>query len=579
MLLRSCPLLFLILTGCVLTPQQPVPMAAQPVQESPGTETRDEGWKPEDLPGVELSADLLLRFLAGDIAAQRGQTAFAAKSWLDLAQRTRDPRIARRAVELALGSGQLTAALDAAQIWVERSPQSVLARQLYVSLLIRANRLDVLEEQVPAFLALPERELADFYMQLHQLWERKADQAQVARLTGLLTAGKDAMPEAHFALAVMHASRTRLDVALGELDVALKLRPWWEPAVMYKVQLLRQRNDVDAALALLREAGNKNPMQQAYPLAQARLLNELQRTAEARAVYETILARQPDQIEALVGVGLLALQARDFDVAHDMLSAALSRGASNADLLRYYLGQIDEERRQYRQALEWYRQVAGDEQRHAQMRIPRLWAKQGNEAQAQVALSTLSAESDQEKIENIQIEGQVWRELKQPAKGHEVLTRGIAQYPDALDLYYDRSLMADLLQRYAEGEADLRYMLERDPDNVNALNALGYLLTNRANKLEEAQVLLEQAIAVEPDNPVIIDSVGWLRFKQGRLSEALEWLERAYRLLPDPEIAAHYAEVLWVSGKQQEAKRVLDAALAGSPEEEILLEVRKRLGW
>lgn len=549
------------------------------MQEAPVAEARDEGWQLEDLPHVELSADLLIRFLAGDIAAQRGQTAFAAKSWLDLAQRTRDPRIARRTVELALSSGQLTQALDAAQIWAESAPQSLLARQLYVSLLIRSNRLVEVEAQIPAFLALPERELADFYMQLHQLWDRKADPAQVARLTGLMTAGKDAMPEAHFARAVMHASRTRMDVALGELDAALKIKPWWEPAVLYKAQLLRQNNATDDAVALLREAVSKNPMQQTYSLTLARLLNELQRSSEARLVYESILAQQPDQVEALVGVGLLALQTRDFDAAHEMLASALSRGTSNADLLRYYLGQIDEERHQFSQALEWYRQVAGDEQRKAQLRIPRLLAKLGQQEAALSAVKELSAQSDQEKIENIQIEGQVWRELKQPDKGYEVLTKGIAQYPDALDLYYDRSLMSDMMKNFTDGETDLRRMLAGQPDNVNALNALGYMLANRTDRLDEAEVLLQQAIASQPDNPVIIDSMGWLRFRQGRIQEAVTLLERAYRQLPDAEIAAHYAEALWASGEKSVARKVLEEALKLNPEEEVLLDTRKRLGF
>lgn len=579
MLLRYGSLLLVLLTGCAIAPLQPDPGAVQDAQESPVADVRDEGWRPEDLPGVELSADLLLRFLAGDIAAQRGQTAFAARSWLDLAQRTRDPRIARRTVELALGSGQLALALEAAQIWAEQAPQSILARQLLMSLLIRTNRLAEAEVQIPVFLELPERELADFYMQLHQLWDRKADPAQVARLTGLMTAGKDAMPEAHFARAVMHASRSRGDVALGELDAALKLRAWWEPAVLYKVQLLRQNNAEDEAIAFLREAIRRNPMQQAYPLTLARLLNELQRIDEARAVYESILARQPDQIEALVGAGLLALQARDFDAAHEMLSSALSQGTPSADLLRYYLGQIEEERHQFSQALEWYRQVTGNEQRKALLRIPRLLARLGEASAALQALGDLAATTEQEQIENIQIEAQVWRELKQPEKGHEVLTRAITRYPDALDLYYDRSLMSDMLKDFAAGEADLRYMLARQPDNVNALNALGYMLANRTDRLAEAEVLLERAIASQPDNPVIIDSVGWLRFRQGRTREALALLERAYRELPDPEIAAHYAEVLWASGKRDAAIRIMQAALRLSPDDEVLQETRKRLGF
>ncbi len=574
-------LLSLLLAGCAVPRAVPDPVAAPAAQEAAAeaAEVREEGWRDEDLPPVELTGDLLLHFLAGDIAAQRGQPSLAARGWLDLARQTRDPRVARRAVELSLGSGQLAQALEAAQIWVTSAPESLLARQLLMSLLIRTNRLEEVELQIPDFLTSPQGELADFYMQLHLLWDRKADPAQVARLTGLLTAGKGDMPEAHFALAIMHAQRLRFGQALGELDAALKLRPWWEQAVMYKVQLLRQNQSGEAAIAFLREAIARNPMQQGYPLALARLFNEQGRNAEARQVYESVLARQPDQIEALVGAGLLALQARDFEAAHAMLSSALERGTASPDLLRYYLGQIDEERHRYREALEWYRQVGGDEQRRARLRIPRLLARLGEREAALQALGELSALSDIESLENIQIEGQVWRELKQPEKGREALTRGIAQFPDALNLYYDRSLMSDMLKDLAAGEADLRHVLSRQPDDVNALNALGYMLANHTGRLDEAQSLLDKAIAIEPDNPVIIDSVGWLRFRQGRLKEAVEWLGRAWRLLPDPEIAAHYAEALWNDGRKDEARKLLEEALRVTPDEAILLETRQRLGF
>lgn len=582
MLLRLSPLLLLsFLAGCTALPvQTESSVAAAEVLDTPQESVvRDMGWRPEDIPDVELSADYLLRFLAGDIAAQRGQLGFAAKSWLDLARRTRDPRIARRTVELALSSGQMALAQEAAQLWVETAPKSLMARQLLVSLLIRANRLSDVEAQIPSFLMASQEELADFYMQLHLLWDRKADPKQVARLTDLLTAGKDDLPEARFARATMHATQSRPDTALAELNVALKLRLWWEPAVMYKAQLLSQRIPPDAAVVFLRDAVNKNPMQQSYALALARLLTDLDRPEEARAAYATLLSQQPDQIEALIGAGLLALQARDFDEAYDRLLSALNTGPRNSDLLRYYLGQIDEARHLTSEALAWYQQVGGDELRKGQVRIPRLLAKLGEREAALKAVAALSAGSEQEKIENIQIEGQVWRELNEPATGYAVLSRGIAQFPEAVDLYYDRSLMADMMKNLAEAEADLRHVLSLQPENAMALNALGYMLANRTERLDEAEVLLAQALAREPDSPVIIDSLGWLRFRQGKLKEAVSLLKQAYELMPDSEIAAHYAEALWQNGDKNAARRILQDALKLDADAQILLETRQRLGF
>lgn len=578
MLRRSrYPLLFALLLSACASPGGADRQVATDVREEAAS--RDEGWRAEDLPKVELSADLLLRFLVGDIAMQRGQPALAAQGWLEAARRTRDPRAARRAAELSLATGQMAQAQEATRIWAETAPEAKSARLLQMSLSIRANQLGEVEAQIPAFLQIPQHDLAGFYLQLHLLWDRSADRDTIERLTLALTAGMNNLPEAHFARAVMHATRERGDAALAELDESLRLRPWWEQAVLYKAQLLGLRVPPDPAFAWLRLAAEKNPMQISYPLTLARMLNEAQRTGEARAAYEAVLVRQPDMLEALVGAGVLALQQRDLEGAYQMLSAAEQHAPANADLLRYYLGQIDEERNRVREALDWYRRVGGDEKGKAALRMPRLLAKLGQRDVALQALAGLPAGNDDEKIQKAQIEAQVWRELKEYGKARAVLDQAISRHPDADDLYYDRSLIADQLDDLPAAEADLRRMLQKQPGSAVALNALGYMLANRTERLAEAEKLLEQAIASDPDNPVIIDSIGWLRFRQGRLQEAVEWLGRAYRVIADPEVAAHYSEALWRSGDKERAREVLDAALKADPAHEVAQETRKRLGY
>jgi Flp pilus assembly protein TadD len=131
----------------------------------------------------------------------------------------------------------------------------------------------------------------------------------------------------------------------------------------------------------------------------------------------------------------------------------------------------------------------------------------------------------------------------------------------------------------AAAETDLRRALTLQPDAVQVLNALGYVLASRTDRLAEAESLLLQAIAAEPENPVIIDSMGWLRFRQGKLKEALNWLARANSKVRDPEVAAHYAEALWLDGDRQKAREVFAAGQALDPEHPAILDVRKRLGF
>lgn len=587
MLRRLLLLISIPLAGCVVAPpvnQEALPRPAS-AEQAPSAEaqnaqpSREPDSSPDDLPKIALDEDLLLRFLAGDIAIQRGQAGFAAKTWFDLAQRTRDPRIARRAVELALATGQPPLALEASQIWSESAPQSLTARRLQISLLIRANRLSEVAALIPPQPVAPSSEWGEFFMQLHLLWDRKAERAEVARLTGLLTDGLEKMPEAQFARAVMHATQDREAAALAALDATLVLRPWWEGAVLYKAQLLAQRPKSDAAIVFLRTAVDKNPMQLSFSLMLARALGEAKRASEANAVYRSILVGQPDQVDALVGAGEYALQNRDFSEAFRLLDAAQKRATRNGDLLRFYLGQIEEERMHLQEALVWYRQVAGNEKRQAQLRIPSVLARLGERDAALKALADIPATTEAEILSKAQLEAQLWRVFKEPAKGREVLTRALVVYPEATNLYYDRSLLSELLNDIPAAEADLRRALAQQPGNVMVINALGYVLVSRTDRLAEAETLLDKAIASEPDNPTIIDSVGWLRFRQGRLKEAVEWLVRAHKLMPDPEISAHLVEAFWQSGDKDKAKEAFDSASKLHPQSEELANTRKRLGF
>ena len=244
------------LTGCAaLAPVAPV-TAASAVAEAAteGSEVNKvNGYNPDMLPKVELSDELLMRFLVGDVAAQRGNPALGAQAWLDIANRTQDPRAAQRATQLALTAGQLALAQDAALLWVAGAPYSIQARQILVGLLIRSKRLDQVEPHLRVMLNAKPAEMAPFFMQMHQLWDKDADRAAVISVTEQLTEPHLNMPEAHFARAVAFSNASQDALALQELDAALKLRPSWEPAVLYKVQLLGSKDSV-AVKRLLQDA-------------------------------------------------------------------------------------------------------------------------------------------------------------------------------------------------------------------------------------------------------------------------------------------------------------------------------------
>ncbi|TJZ70071.1 tetratricopeptide repeat protein [Chitiniphilus eburneus] len=528
-------------------------------------------------PKQELSEDMLLRFLVGDIALQRGNTGLASQAWVELAQQSADPRVARRATEVAIAAGQLNQALDAASRWVAESPQSPEAHQVMVSLLIRANRLEEARPHLEALFAAQPKEIAPFLLQIHRLWDKQTDRKAALKLTQELTAPYPDMPEAHFSLAVAYANTERPSDALAELDKVDALRPGWEASLLYRAQLLEDQ-PAAVRIAQLEQAAKVLPKSAGIQNALARLYAENKRYPEAAAAYQKVLELKPDDLEALVGSGLVALESGDLDTANARLSAAEARAQAHSGSLRFYLGQIAEQQQRFADAATWYERTDGELKSAAQLRLVRVYAKLDRVDDAQALVAALPADTPEKQVEKAQIEAQLWREMRNYPRAYTTLSEALKRHPDNTDLLYDRSLVSDLNGNLPAAEADLRRYLELKPDSATGLNALGYTLVNRTDRVDEAAGYIERAIALEPDNAVILDSLGWLRFKQGRLNEAQEALARAHKLMDDPEIAAHLAEALWQLGRKGEAREIYRAALAKTPDNEVLQETGKRLG-
>ncbi len=526
---------------------------------------------------TELTPQILYQFLLGEIAAQRGELTLASEAFLDLAIKTRDARIAQRATEIATFARKPAQALKAAKMWVEGEPNSQRARQTYVSLLISAGRLADARPHLEWLVKQSGRPVGEAFLQLPNLLLRHQDKPAVLSLMSDLAAAYPAVPEASFALAQVawHAGQT--ERALAAADEALRLKPGWEAVALFQGQILQRRGD-DQVVAYWRGFLSRHPDAREVRLALARQLARMSRFAEARAEFERLHAQDPTQAEVVVSLGLLALQMNDLDAAERYFKTALDAEMGEVGQIRLYLGQVAEARRHFEQALKWYLSVP--EGRHytdARMRAAVLLGKLGRVGEGRRLLAELSTEDEAERVSLIQAEAQMLREAKDHAAVFELLTRALETMPDSPELLYDRAMAAEKIGRLDVLEQDLRRLIALKPDHAHAYNALGYTLADRTDRLKEAIELLDKALKLAPDDPFILDSMGWALFKAGRLDAAIDYLRRAFALRPDPEIAAHLGEALWVRGDRDEARRIWQGSLREHPDNESLRETVGRL--
>jgi len=366
-------------------------------------------------------------------------------------------------------------------------------------------------------------------------------------------------------------------VALEESRKARGLRPDWETAVLLEAQLLQQTS-VDQAAASLADYLQKHPAARESRLAYARLLVVQKRFAEARVEFQKLMVGDAEGGETTFAVALLSLQLKDYDAAEKYLKSLLDGQYRDKDAVRLYLGQIAEERKDLAQALRWYGEVGeGEQYVQAQIRYAQVLSRQGKLGEARARLQQAAAANSEQRVQLTIAEAQILREANRPKEAFDLVGRALDRLPNNPELLYDYAMLAEKIERIDILETSLRKLIEIRPENAHAYNALGYSLAERNQRLPEARQLIETALRLSPEDSFIIDSMGWVLYRMGDLKDALGYLRRAYAGRPDPEIAAHLGEVLWVLDQRDEAVRVWDGASRESPDNETLVNTIKRL--
>ena len=528
-----------------------------------------------ELPKQDLTAPMLFDFLMGETALQRGDRDVASESYLRLAKTTRDPRVAQRATEVALLAQKPAQALNAAKLWVELDPNSVIAHQTIAALLVSNDRLDEARIHLDRLLVLEDNP-GKFFMQLNNLLVRNADKTETLQLVQQFAESYPEIPEAHFAIAQAASLAGQFETAKQQMKLVLALRPDWEMAAIYNGRILHRISST-SAIEFYENYLKTYPKANKTRITFARMLVAEKRYIMARGQFQQLLAHSPGNANVALAVGLLSMELRDFDAAEKSFKKALEFGYKDLNTIRFYLASIYEKTHRLDEAMESFRSVVrGNQFLPAQIRYAYLLYKQGELNKARKHLQQLPVKNDQQRAHLIVTEAEFLREAGAYQEVFDLLSNGLKKLPDYPELLYDRAMAAEKIGKPDILEKDLRKLIQLKPDHAHAHNALGYSFAEHGNRLPEALELIEKAIKLSPEDPYIIDSLGWVHYRMGNLNKGISYLKQAFVIKPDPEIAAHLGEVLWMQGTKEEAKEIWRSTIKSHPDNEVLLNTMKR---
>ena len=536
-----------------------------------------------DAPGSGLTGELLYRILVGDIALQRGDPALAARAYFEAAREAQDAQLARRATEVALFAHQRSIALEAARLWVTLDPTADRAKQMVATLSQPGSSGDLKGEleRLLAETSSDPKTLGDAFVQLNRALSAQADKTAVYRLIVDLAKPYPSVAEAQFAVALAGYNTGLSDLeivaaSVNAADRALALKPGWERAALVKADILAKSSPQDA-IRFLNDFLGSAPESRAALGALAQLYVEQKRYTEARTMFQRLLDEDKDDRDLKFAVAAISVQLKDYATA-EQLFQELKTAGGDTGAVSFYLGQIAEATKRYPDAIARYGEVTqGDRAWPAKLRIAAVKAKQGDPAGAQAYLEAIKPEGRDQEIERAQAVAQILRDAGDYKGAYTVLNAALTGDPDSADLLYDVAMVAEKLDRVDEVESRLTRLIELKPDNPQALNALGYTLVDRTPRTAEGLKLIEKALALSPEDPFILDSMGWAQFRLGNFNDSEKFLRRAMAEQPDPEIAAHLGEVLWAKGERDRANEVWQSQLKTSPDNPVLLETVKRL--
>jgi tetratricopeptide (TPR) repeat protein len=528
------------------------------------------------LTSSEVSADVLFKLLSAELAISRNQLDFALKNYIDVAKETQDSKVAQRATQIALSIASLEEAYIPGKIWADHDETNLEAQITFVAVLIRLAKLDESVKYLTRITKLDPLDADRHFVMLYKQLPDEADRQNVVESLELL---KDKVKNnlALVALADILLMQNQIPKGIQYAEQALKINEQDPKASILYAQGLTQNQQINKAAVFLDSQTQKMPKSLHLHQYYTQFLLDNNQPQKALEQMKKI-----EQLENLTSkqrlqLARLSMQAGWLDTAEAFLHT-VRKDKKQVDTANYFLARLFESKNEALEAANWYKQVKqGPFHIIAYIRATALLTELKEYDQALQVIDNAEPQNyaDLKRLLLARVDILTTRKDNQGA--FDLLSQAIQSEPEDMDFLYSRAIIADKLNKLNIAENDLKAVLSQDPNHIDALNALGFILSNKTTRYQEAQELIMKALHLSPNNPSILDSLGWIKYKMGKTDEAIVILKKAFNLYPDPEIAAHLGEVLWSMNQVDEANKIWSDALKSSPDNEDVIQTMKRL--
>ena len=571
LLLVTC-LLGLSLSGCAVFQGNQEPQSDSSPDDT-GTPASSEE---QEIRYADFEPEELYLLLSGEIAAQRGRFDVTLVNYMKAAQQSRDKGVIERTMRIAQSLNADNAQQKLAALWLEVDPDNMQAHRISAIQAVKKNELETALGHMERIMDLggdadfdslaamagnlppaQQQELLDLYRQLEQRHPEN--------------------PELQYSIALLMKVTGEPQQALAKLEPLLDSKPNFQPALILKGDLLYQTGEKRQALDHLLRNTRRFPDNRQMGTLYGRMLIGEGELQTAQDEFRRLVKRFPDVPGLRLSHALVALENGQTALAEEELTRLIEQG-HHTDEAHYYLGRIADEENNTEQAIGFYNNVEkGNYYFPALARASELMAEQGDLDEALAAIHELR-ENNPDQDENFRLlEINLLLDREQDERALEAANEALEAYPGNIRIRYARAMLLDSMDKPEQAEQDLRMIIEEQPDNAVALNALGYILTTRSDRYDEARAYIERALAIDPENPAILDSMGWVLYLQGETGKARDYLSRAWEAYADPEVAAHFGEVLWQTGEREQARIIWEEGFEQDPDHPVLIETVERL--